>query len=753
MSVNIVRRFVLPLGIGISMVWLVVFGLRSVRAQTGTAQTPSAVAAINRPQDPVVVAGASFPGFSSVPVGDLVLYAYRSGTWTPIPFQIDEVNISGTYVISDGGLLDANDELVFMAGDAGNSVSTTIWPVDTQSRLYPRYVISVTDPLSAGNQAWVYLYRSTTLTGSGVSYVTWNHSAQTAAAISYTAALSPTKFVGLADLVINGTGVDILDRQKIRAEILGGLVKLNEESLIAFSPATLTLPAVGPVRAATNDGDLNAAFYGSRIDFDVSFDLSALGMFLPDFIRTSFDWNNPAATGITTYYDSNTAGGVTINGVPDVVSTTPRIDWFQVNGGASGPGGIVMAIPSVDPSGGSVSNYYKDNGAIDPNDTGDQRSYGDAGLRIDNPGTIISFTLVAYVLPPGRATNVGAAYFARAGNPLASSAAGQCFVSAPDCFKANTTTTSGSSPNPSTFGQSVTFTATLTSGAGTPTGNVTFKDGAATLGTGTLSSGVATFITSTLGVGIHSITAEYSGASNFNASVSAVLTQTVNTKSIVFLPVVMKDWPPSNWVTIISEGFEGSFPGQWDVFDNDGAANGTYFWAKRNCRADTGSYSGWAVGGGMNGAALACGSNYPNNADSGMVYGPFSLVGATDAELNYKQWFNTELNFDVLCALASINGTNFHGWCSSGTSSGAWIDESFDLTSVPTLGNLLGQSNVWVAFIFDTNGSVTRAEGAYVDNIVLRKCTAVTCVGLSADTSVTNEGQIMKTPASMTLER
>ena len=53
-----------------------------------------------------------------------------------------------------------------------------------------------------------------------------------------------------------------------------------------------------------------------------------------------------------------------------------------------------------------------------------------------------------------------------------------------------------SSTNPSMFGQSVTFTATVTvaaPGAGTPTGTVTFMDGATTLGTGTLNAaGVAT---------------------------------------------------------------------------------------------------------------------------------------------------------------------------------------------------------------------------------------------------------------------
>jgi hypothetical protein len=87
-----------------------------------------------------------------------------------------------------------------------------------------------------------------------------------------------------------------------------------------------------------------------------------------------------------------------------------------------------------------------------------------------------------------------------------------------------------SSVNPSALGQAVTFTATVkpASGTGTPTGTVTFNDGATVLGTGTLSGGIATFVTSGLGGGAHSITAVYGGDANFSGSTSPVLTQTVN---------------------------------------------------------------------------------------------------------------------------------------------------------------------------------------------------------------------------------
>jgi hypothetical protein len=96
--------------------------------------------------------------------------------------------------------------------------------------------------------------------------------------------------------------------------------------------------------------------------------------------------------------------------------------------------------------------------------------------------------------------------------------------------QASTSTTLVSSANPSAFGQSVTFTATVSAnapGAGTPTGTVSFLDGTKTIGTGTLNGGVATFSTSALAVAGHSITASYGGDPNFTGSTSAALTQTV----------------------------------------------------------------------------------------------------------------------------------------------------------------------------------------------------------------------------------
>ncbi len=98
--------------------------------------------------------------------------------------------------------------------------------------------------------------------------------------------------------------------------------------------------------------------------------------------------------------------------------------------------------------------------------------------------------------------------------------------------QAATASSVSSSVNPSVFGQSVTFTATVTAnapGSGIPTGTVTFKDGSTTLGSGTLDgSGQTTFTTSALLAGSHSITVVYGGDTDFTTSTSSALTQTVN---------------------------------------------------------------------------------------------------------------------------------------------------------------------------------------------------------------------------------
>jgi hypothetical protein len=93
---------------------------------------------------------------------------------------------------------------------------------------------------------------------------------------------------------------------------------------------------------------------------------------------------------------------------------------------------------------------------------------------------------------------------------------------------ATTTTTLTSSVNPSSYGQSITFKATVAPAfGGTAGGTVTFKHGGTVLGTSTLSGGVATLAISNFGVGTFTITAVYNGSTDYLTSTSNAVSQTV----------------------------------------------------------------------------------------------------------------------------------------------------------------------------------------------------------------------------------
>jgi hypothetical protein len=93
----------------------------------------------------------------------------------------------------------------------------------------------------------------------------------------------------------------------------------------------------------------------------------------------------------------------------------------------------------------------------------------------------------------------------------------------------STATSIASSSNPSAFDQPVTFTATIIPQyGGSATGTVTFYSGKTRIGSGQVSNNTAKLTIRSLSVGKHSITAAYSGDSNFTGSTSSPLNQVVD---------------------------------------------------------------------------------------------------------------------------------------------------------------------------------------------------------------------------------
>ena len=152
------------------------------------------------------------------------------------------------------------------------------------------------------------------------------------------------------------------------------------------------------------------------------------------------------------------------------------------------------------------------------------RTHGHSTMGVATGSTAVSTN---FDVPSSMPTGPCELYVVANGIPSAASA---CNVGA----STPSTTTVSSSANPATYGQSVTFTATVTGSGGTPTGTVTFTANSSTIAgcsAVALSSGTAHCTTSLLFVGSETIGASYSGDSNFTTS-SGTLTQTVNQASV-----------------------------------------------------------------------------------------------------------------------------------------------------------------------------------------------------------------------------
>jgi hypothetical protein len=134
---------------------------------------------------------------------------------------------------------------------------------------------------------------------------------------------------------------------------------------------------------------------------------------------------------------------------------------------------------------------------------------------------------VNYILPAGAAPGsytINAVYNAAGGFTTSSDASHALTIA--QAMSSVALTSSAGSAN---LNAGITFTAVVTGAAGTtPTGSVTFMEGAQSLGSGTLdATGTAAYTTSSLAAGTHAITAAYSGDIDFAASTSAQFTQVI----------------------------------------------------------------------------------------------------------------------------------------------------------------------------------------------------------------------------------
>ena len=326
---------------------------------------------------------------------------------------------------------------------------------------------------------------------------------------------------------------------------------------------------------------------------------------------------------------------------------------------------------------------------------------------------------------------------------------------------ATTTTTLGSSPNPSTVGQSVTFTATVqtnspTGTATAATGNVVFKDGGTTVYTGSIANGVATYTTSGLSVGTHSFTAVYSGDSNYGTSTSAATNQTVNgnatttslgsspnpstfVQSVTFTATIQTNGATATGVT----GNVVFKDGATAVYTNSSITSGVATYTTSGLTAGTHTFT--AVYSGDSNFATSTSAATNQTVNGAVSSGPApitysGLEGLTVGGINGQndnptQWFaawsvqngnnsyytvqnTTPLTFGSLVTSSDGNYLNGGGnFLSMGrrlpTGSQSIWDANGSVSDPYTAGEI-DRGTVWVSFLMRVNSSITSWDNAKI---------------------------------------
>lgn len=391
---------------------------------------------LTRNLEPVVITGAQMPNELGGDVTKLVAFRYAesTNTWTQIPFQVDEKTAGGSYFAADDGVWDNNDEICFMAQDAGDLAAPTAWPAGVNQT--SRDEIQVRDPLT-GNLAWVYVFTAPTVTPVPTQYVSFSGTATnqttgknaaggTNYVIDFVDGAPQTQSVMAIGTGNGGDGTDLVDRGKTRAKVL--FLWYTEDDVVG----TIAGTKLGPIR-------LIERVTGKLTGFDA---LDATAFYYSDFIRTSttiistffslnelrysVDFNN---VGLTHYDDHGVSGGngpFAVDGIADAFSAQPLGRWWEVD---SAHGCYILISDFSGAPAQTVKGFYQDGGS-DPSgkETGASGMRGESGVDAFNAQST-SFTVEywSFMLPANQG-NVGNTYEGFYTNPFAYTVTAQAFV-------------------------------------------------------------------------------------------------------------------------------------------------------------------------------------------------------------------------------------------------------------------------------------------------------------------------------------
>lgn len=376
-----------------------------------------------RQYQPVCFTGEQLPAFQGKQVSKIFAFSYNKKTagWKQIPFQIDEIGLEISINFYDStkidtvpnyfgelnGVLESEEEVLFMFKDAGDKAPDSDWIADNSARDFPRYEIQIKDPLNPYSIKYVYIYYSNSLQPDPAlaDYVQLTEASSSAtgddgiSGLSYFEGHNENGFTVAWQVPEShqGTNENFLDLLKMRIKVQFGFnLKIMESDAMFFRRLDYV---DGPIRLIRRlNYTLTLEFLNAIIgiaDFTTyyyPYHTDALGPtknFSPDwgisYIRQSFDLNQ-AGVGMRFYNPFNY--NVTLDGIPDeginkTLYPNPELNWHLITGT---PGSVLFSyqVPSI---GVTQELYYFDNvneisGDDFPRDSGDGLSIGDIGVAI-----------------------------------------------------------------------------------------------------------------------------------------------------------------------------------------------------------------------------------------------------------------------------------------------------------------------------------------------------------------------------------
>lgn len=374
---------------------------------------PLTLRSLDRQMDPVVLTGDQLESVVGVQAQQLRLFASRGGRMEPIPYQIDERDAQGNWCWQEGegvtqdedeGRVDANDELVFLAGDAGDRVARAAWPEGNGGG----FEIELTDPQN-GTKAWAYLlaFRNPP-EPSPVDYVRGvvddnNNYAVEARDYHLDNDLFPPNAFRASNMFVRPepfakTGHNILDSTKIRIQLGYKFIKLTKDE--TQFQTKLVSQIDGPVRMIVkNDMKMylflgiwlpspNSVAYMYPWGFSVP-NLVELPVTLNDDGKSNFRVSMDAQPGLEGYqfYSDRNLSPVAVDGRMDEAERNldtgfPR--WIVITGDKGTRIVIIEIDPLLQREGNEL--YYLDDSTLSDEPEFQPGQMGNAGFRVNLSG-------------------------------------------------------------------------------------------------------------------------------------------------------------------------------------------------------------------------------------------------------------------------------------------------------------------------------------------------------------------------------